>query len=175
MLVGGTGWLILLAAAQVTVPFIGCESEGPMGTAPSHGPVAVAIPIEAAHSLAYYQSQLGRGVLAPHGWNCYESGRTLIVTPGRSRDPKDLTGPAIVRSIRERPLARNKRPVISRTPPRTGMIKNGDPMDGESILVGGDRPHVAEIAIRLPERLRWLTPSILRQFEADASNANIYK
>jgi hypothetical protein len=163
MLVGGTGWLILLAAAQVTVPFIGCESDGQSATAPIRGPMTVAIPATPAQSMAYYQSQLGRGVLAPHGWNCFESGRVLIVTPSRSRDLKDLTGPAVVRSILDRPSARNKRPIIARTP------------DGESILVGGDRPHVAEIAIRLPESLRWLAPSILRQFEVDAANANIYK
>jgi hypothetical protein len=82
-------------STAVTVPFVGCASDGMAGPnpAPSGKSVAVAIPAAMAQRLAYYEAEGGLGVLAPRGWNCFliygSSGSDLFVTPD-SIDTKGL-------------------------------------------------------------------------------------
>jgi len=74
-------------AQPVTVPFVGCNSQGQiqMFEAPQGEPKVVPLRIGAAQKLAYYKSQFGRGVLAPRGWFCVgangSSSAELWVTP----------------------------------------------------------------------------------------------
>jgi hypothetical protein len=78
-------------SAAVTVPFVGCASDGQVGpqAAPSGKSLAVAIPAGMAQRLAYYKAEYGIGVLAPRGWNCFSTygsnGANLFVSP----DPID--------------------------------------------------------------------------------------
>ncbi len=75
----------------VTVPFVGCASDGQVG--PIKAPVGkskvVAIPTTMAQRLAYYKAEYSPGVLAPRGWNCFSTygsnGASLFVSP----DPID--------------------------------------------------------------------------------------
>jgi hypothetical protein len=86
------------STAFVTVPFVGCASDGQAG--PQKAPVgknkAIAIPAgltELAERLAYYKAEYSPGVLAPRGWNCFliygSGGSDLFVTPD-SIDSKEL-------------------------------------------------------------------------------------
>ena len=78
-------------SAAVTVPFVGCASDGQVG--PLKAPVGkrkvVAIPAAIAQRLAYYQAEDSPGVLAPRGWNCFSTygsnGASIFVSP----DPID--------------------------------------------------------------------------------------
>ena len=78
----------------VTVPFVGCASDGQAGpqAAPTGQSLAVQIPAALAHRLAYYKSEYGPGALAPRGWNCFSTygsdGANLFVSP----DPINTTG-----------------------------------------------------------------------------------
>ncbi len=80
-------------AAAVTVPFVGCASDGQAG--PLKAPVgkskAVAISAANAQRLAYYKAEYSAGVLAPRGWHCFSTygsnGANLFVSP----DPMDST------------------------------------------------------------------------------------
>jgi hypothetical protein len=80
--------------AAVTVPFVGCASDGQAGpiAAPSGKSVTVAIPAATAQRLAYYKAEYRIGVLAPRGWYCFSiygsSGIELFVTP----NPIDTNG-----------------------------------------------------------------------------------
>ena len=80
-------------SAAVTVPFVGCASDGQAGpqAAPSGQSLAVAIPAGLAQRLAYYKAEDGIGVLAPRGWHCFSTygsgGSNLFVSP----DPIDTT------------------------------------------------------------------------------------
>lgn len=57
--------------SEVTVPFIGCRSEGQeLLDAPKGTVTSVPISGQAAQALAYYGSALDLGVLAPRGWYC---------------------------------------------------------------------------------------------------------
>ena len=100
-------------APNVSVPFVGCKSDGQVG--PVEVPVAssktVAVSPDAAKQLAYYKAGVGEGVLAPRGWYCFalygSGGDQLYVSPSpiRSGDlfsTKDagFTGPAIELSHR---------------------------------------------------------------------------
>ena len=73
--------------ARVTVPFVGCESDGQQDAlpAPSGEPVAVAISATAARQLAYYKPETGEGVLGPRGWHCFgtygSNGQSVYVSP----------------------------------------------------------------------------------------------
>lgn len=71
----------------VSVPFVGCKSDGqtgpaeaPKGTGPS-----VPVSLKAAQQLAHYESAPGTGVLAPRGWYCFgtygSGGDALFVSP----------------------------------------------------------------------------------------------
>ena len=95
-------------SAGVTVPFVGCASDGQAGPqpVPSGKSLAVAIPAAMAQRLAYYKSGYGPGVLAPHGWNCFSNygsdGSNLFVSPDpintsdlSSMDWKGFTGQVI--------------------------------------------------------------------------------
>jgi hypothetical protein len=79
--------------ATAQVPFVGCASDGQVGPlkAPTGLPMAVTIPAETAHRLAYYKAENGFGVLAPRGWHCFSTygsdGSNLFVSP----DPIDTT------------------------------------------------------------------------------------
>jgi len=94
--------------AAVTVPFVGCASDGMAGPqqAPSGKSLAVAIPAAIAQRLAYYKAEYGPGALAPRGWNCFSSygsdGSSLFVSPDpintsdlSSMDWKGFTGQVI--------------------------------------------------------------------------------
>lgn len=73
--------------AAMSVPFIGCASNGQVGpqSAP-YGQVKRAdVSAFEAHYLAYYRARFGVGTLAPRGWYCFgtygSSGSTLYVSP----------------------------------------------------------------------------------------------
>jgi hypothetical protein len=95
-------------STAVTVPFVGCASDGQAGpqAAPNGQSLAVAIPAAIAQRLAYYKPEYGSGVLAPRGWNCFliygSGGSDLFVTPDSidtkvlfSDDWKGFSGQAI--------------------------------------------------------------------------------
>lgn len=65
--------LIAQSSASVSVPFVGCKSDGQTGPmeAPKGNPRSVPISSQAAQQLAYYESAQGVGVLAPRGWFCF--------------------------------------------------------------------------------------------------------
>jgi hypothetical protein len=104
-----------LASAQrraVTVPFVGCASDGQAGpqTAPTGQAKTVAIAAKAAQRLAYYKAQYSAGVLAPRGWHCFSTygsdGANLFVSPSPidttnifSADWKGITGDGIEVSV----------------------------------------------------------------------------
>jgi len=59
--------------ASITVPFVGCRSDGQVGpveaakgTSPS-----LSITPKETQQLAYYSLETGLGVLAPRGWYCF--------------------------------------------------------------------------------------------------------
>ena len=93
--------LPLWAAAQVTVPFVGCVSDGQTGpvAAPRGATVAVPFSAEIAKELAYFSAR-GLGVLAPRNWTCFgqygSAGDTLVVAPGAtSPHSSPFRGPEI--------------------------------------------------------------------------------
>jgi len=73
--------------ALVSVPFVGCKSNGQGGpvAAPQGALQTVKIDASAAQKLAYYKAENSSGVLAPRGWYCFgtygSSGSSLFVTP----------------------------------------------------------------------------------------------
>jgi hypothetical protein len=73
--------------APVSVPFVGCKSDGQGGPldAPGGAVQSVQIDSSAAQKLAYYKAENSTGVLAPRGWHCFgtygSSGASLFVTP----------------------------------------------------------------------------------------------
>ena len=99
-------------SAAVTVPFVGCASDGQVGPlkAPAGKNKVVAIPVAAALRLAYYQAEDSPGVLAPRGWHCFSTygsnGANLFVSPDPidsktvfSDDWKGFLGPAVQISV----------------------------------------------------------------------------
>ncbi len=98
------------AAGRVTVPFVGCPSDGQTDAipAPKDKPVAVDLSPAVAARLAYYTAEIGVGILAPRGWHCanlYGSNGwfTVIaqepITPADLLADKPVKGPAIQVSI----------------------------------------------------------------------------
>jgi hypothetical protein len=100
------------STAAVTVPFVGCPSDGQTGPikAPSGKSLPVTIPTADAKRLAYYKAEEGFGVLAPRGWNCFSTygsnGASIFVSPDPidaatllSLDWKGFAGPAIQISV----------------------------------------------------------------------------
>ena len=100
------------ANGQVSVPLVGCKSDGQAGPveAPASGTVSVGISKEAGQKLSYYKAVLGVGMLAPRNWSCFctygSSGSTLFVsanaidTSGGLNRLKGLSGPAVQLSYR---------------------------------------------------------------------------
>jgi len=89
---------------EVSVPFIGCMSDGQAGPmeAPKGRTRSVPISSSAAQKMAYYSAfEQGVGVLAPRGWYCFgiygSSGSVLFVGP-QPTDTANLhsAGPAIL-------------------------------------------------------------------------------
>jgi hypothetical protein len=93
---------------MVSVPFIGCKSDGQVG--PQEAPKGTSrfVPINRAEAdnLAYYKSAQGLGVLAPSGWHCFglygSGGDALFVSPEEidradkfPRPESGFPGPAI--------------------------------------------------------------------------------
>lgn len=84
------------ASAAVSVPFVGCKSEGQAEILEAPKATVKLLPIsrEDAQVLAYYGSALGLGVLAPRGWYCLGidgSGGDLFVGPQPIDDRKIYT------------------------------------------------------------------------------------
>jgi hypothetical protein len=80
--------LIAQPAATVSVPFVGCKSDGQTGPmdAPKGKAKSVSMSSEVAQQLAYYESAEGLGVLGPRGWDCFRTytssgGDALYVAP----------------------------------------------------------------------------------------------
>lgn len=71
----------------ITVPFVGCKSDGQVGPedAPTGKRKIVVISADAAQQLAYYKDKFGFGVLGPRGWNCFgaygSDGDSLYISP----------------------------------------------------------------------------------------------
>jgi hypothetical protein len=76
-----------LIAQTVTVPFVGCRSDGQVGPleAPKGARKKVPLSAGAAQRLAWYEAANGYGVLGPRGWNCFgvygSNGESLFVSP----------------------------------------------------------------------------------------------
>jgi len=73
--------------SPVHVPFVGCKSDGQQGPtpAPKRATKVVRTPPEIAQRLAYYQAEMGPGVLGPRGWSCFgtvgSNGVSIFVSP----------------------------------------------------------------------------------------------
>jgi hypothetical protein len=103
--------------AEVSVPFVGCLSDGQLGpqAAPAAPKTAPSARPSVAARLAYYSASDGDetfGALAPRGWHCFglygSNGTTLIVTPEPHSatdllqpNAPGLTGPAVQLSVSE--------------------------------------------------------------------------
>lgn len=81
----------------VSVPFVGCRSDGQMGPQPA--PMRHATPrvsTRVASQLAYYEAADGIGVLAPRGWHCFgtygSNGSGLFISPERFDPRKFFSG-----------------------------------------------------------------------------------
>ena len=92
----------------VSVPFVGCESDGQVGPldAPASKHQNVSVTSRAAQRLAFYKAETGFGVLAPRGWYCFgvygSGGDAIYVSPQPiswseffSPNWKGLMGPAV--------------------------------------------------------------------------------
>lgn len=98
--------------APVTVPFVGCPSDGQTDAipAPEGKPVVVSLPPATAARLAYYKADIDRGVLAPRSWHCFglygSSGWVTVVAPPPlksdmffGKQAKALIGPVVQVSL----------------------------------------------------------------------------
>jgi hypothetical protein len=80
---------------NVRVPFVPCKADGQIGPieAPKEIEKLTRIDPSAAQKLAYYQSAVAPGLLAPRGWFCFgvygSSGSTFLVRP----EPFDENNP----------------------------------------------------------------------------------
>jgi hypothetical protein len=94
------------AAAPVTVPFVGCPSDGQSGPlpVPKAKQVPVSLPPAVAARVAIYGADYSIGVLAPRGWHCahlYGSNGAFTVVAQEPVSPKALLdhhsihGPAV--------------------------------------------------------------------------------
>jgi hypothetical protein len=86
---------------SVSVPFVGCKSEGQADPidAPSGTSVSVRISTGTAPKLAFYKSEVTAGVLAPRGWYCLgiygSGGADLLVSPEPIDTAKLFSSPAV--------------------------------------------------------------------------------
>jgi hypothetical protein len=79
------------AGLKASVPWVGCPSDGQLGSREAPGwesngeSEVVANSPEIARRLAYYKAYDGPGILAPRGWHCFgtygSNGSNLYVTP----------------------------------------------------------------------------------------------
>jgi hypothetical protein len=91
----------------VSVPFIGCKSDGQIGPMDAPEGTSISVPLSAkeAQQLAHYSSSHGLGVLGPRGWYCFgtygSSGAALFLSPqpidtaNMFSTKNGFTGPAI--------------------------------------------------------------------------------
>lgn len=91
----------------VSVPFVGCKSDGQVGPvgAPVGRSVMAQVSPALARRLAFYKAKDGWGVLGPRGWKCFgtygSAGSNLYVTPDRIdsanllTDQKEFSGQVI--------------------------------------------------------------------------------
>lgn len=100
-------WSHALLGQAVRIPFVGCESFGQAEVieAPRGNNRILQLKASVSQKLAYYQSSVAPGVLAPLGWHCVglygSSGGDLLVAP-QPLDRGDvflqngeITGPAV--------------------------------------------------------------------------------
>jgi len=87
---------------SANVPFVGCKSSGQVESfpAPKEASYVVRIDEKAAQRLAYYESAVAPGVLAPRGWFCEAAsgsgGSLFLIAPEPITDfMRQFTGPAI--------------------------------------------------------------------------------
>jgi hypothetical protein len=93
---------------RVTLPFVGCPSDGQIGAepAPQGARQSVDLDPRVAARLAYYKSDYNEGVIAPRGWHCValegSNGSILFVTKAPVNATallfakgRTVTGPAI--------------------------------------------------------------------------------
>lgn len=80
--------------ALVTVPFVGCASDGQGGPQPSPegAPVRLQVPAAVAERLAYYAVGVGWGVLGPRGWHCFGTYGSSGAALHLSSTPIDTSG-----------------------------------------------------------------------------------
>jgi len=89
------------------VPFVSCRSDGQAGPveAPKEVEKVIRIDPSAGQKLAYYESSVAPGVLAPRGWSCfgaYGSGGSVFFVrpePFDENNPfplSDITGPVVM-------------------------------------------------------------------------------
>lgn len=85
----------------VRVPFVACKADGQVGPLPLPREVDKIIQAnpDVAGRLAYYQSGVSMGVLAPRGWSCQgvygSSGSAFVVTPEPIALRWPLLGPVV--------------------------------------------------------------------------------
>jgi hypothetical protein len=102
------------APSGVTVPFVGCASDGQVGprSAPHGNLKAVNLSSVIAEQLVFYQQGEDGGVLGPRGWHCvgvYGSNGSIFFLAPRSLEPglllkphaQPLIGPAIQVTYRD--------------------------------------------------------------------------
>ena len=85
------------AAQTVTVPFVGCPSDGQTGplSAPHGKPISVEVEPAVAAQLAHYQSRNDNGILAPRGWHCaglYGSNGWILFVSPEAFEPGKMLG-----------------------------------------------------------------------------------
>jgi hypothetical protein len=96
----------------VSVPFVGCKSDGQMGPLKAPAGKSRVVPVARlmASRLAYYMAEDGVGVLAPSGWYCFgtygSNGANLYVSPEPIRGDevlsanwKGFAGPVVQLSV----------------------------------------------------------------------------
>jgi len=92
----------------VTVPFVGCPSDGQAGPIdpPKGHPVMLPLPATLAGRVALYSyfDSPAAGLLGPVGWHCFHSygsgGGSLVVSPELHPEWKRFSGPAIELTVR---------------------------------------------------------------------------
>jgi hypothetical protein len=157
----GIGGVVLLLCSQpwlmaqesvgtrrtsVSVPFVGCKSEGQAGPIDSPTGTSVSVPMspETARRLAYYKADMMDGVLAPRSWYCLgiygSGGAALLVSP----EPIDTA-----------------KLFSTDWPGLAGPVVSIDISSGES----SGRTRVAEIIARVFPSWRWFADQVYSAFD----------
>jgi hypothetical protein len=162
------------AAAPVTVPFVGCPSDGQTDAipAPEGKPVAVNLPPAVAARLAFYKADIDSGVLAPRGWHCanlYGSNGwfTVIaqepVTPADLLADKPVKAPAIQVSISDGETSGRFKvaQLVARFFPKYRSFT--DKVIAEGLEKADDFPAGPykddKLIVRSPDRVEYITPA----------------